>query len=525
MNNAALISPGSGNWFSASLSRKIAGVVWLSMVAVGTTRLVLGEVISGGEVMALSHNILLELVSIVVNVVIILMVVSKVATHVLNRLNLCMTDLAGGDTSVEVPYKDRTDEIGAMAHSVQVFKENSLAVTQLHDREATEKELQDRRQQAVDEMVQNFSGSVTGVLKGLTQATETMSEHSNKMMRTSHDTHDLANTVATAADAMNQNTQGVSSAAGGLAEAIVRIRDEMSDAAQTADAAVAQAHATNQLIQGLSEDARKVGDVVALINDIAEQTNLLALNATIEAARAGDAGKGFAVVASEVKNLANQTARATDDISSQIDAIQGSTSRSVTAIGEIGETIAKLNAAASEVAREMEVQGNATSDMARNIEDAAGSSAEIAGSIQQVRDAADATGNAAEDVMSTSNSLRDETDLLRHEVENFLDAIQDTGERRKFVRSDVSISTKVQHNGLEVSGMITDISISGAHFNVHVEGRPGDHIDMEISGFAETIASRIAELTPTSTHIQFPLDPDHRAKLDAFIAPFRKNET
>ena len=184
------------------------------------------------------------------------------------------------------------------------------------------------------------------------------------------------------------------------------------------------AQKTDEQIQGLAEAASKIGEVVALITDIADQTNLLALNATIEAARAGDAGKGFAVVASEVKNLANQTAKATDEIGGQIGGIQAATRDAVTAIQGIGQTIGQINEIASAIAAAVEQQSAATGEIARNVEQAATGTQEVTTNIAGVNQAADETGSAASEILGASGELSDQADLLKGEVDKFLSEIR-----------------------------------------------------------------------------------------------------
>jgi len=202
------------------------------------------------------------------------------------------------------------------------------------------------------------------------------------------------------------------------------ISRQVTQSAEFASTAVVEADRTNATIQGLADTAQKIGDVVALIQNIASQTNLLALNATIEAARAGEAGRGFAVVASEVKALANQTAKATEDISAQIAAIQGETGNAVEAIKAIGGTIRKMNEIASAIAAAVEQQGAATRDISNNIQLVAQGTSSVASNIAGVNEAVEETGHAAAEVLTASDELGRQADRLRVNVNGFLDNIR-----------------------------------------------------------------------------------------------------
>ena len=209
-----------------------------------------------------------------------------------------------------------------------------------------------------------------------------------------------------------------------MSSSISEISRQVAQSTQIASTAVTEVDGANEKVQGLADAANKIGEVVALITDIADQTNLLALNATIEAARAGEAGKGFAVVASEVKNLANQTAKATEEISSQIGGIQAATDDAVTAIGSIGGTIAQMNEIASTIAAAVEEQGAATQEIARNVEQAAGGTNEVSSNIATVNSAADETGNSAQHMLEAAGDLSEQAKILRAEVDAFLTNIR-----------------------------------------------------------------------------------------------------
>ena len=269
-----------------------------------------------------------------------------------------------------------------------------------------------------------FEQSVKGMVEIVASAATQLQSTARTMEGTANGTSEQATTVAAAADEAATNVQTVASAAEELASSIAEISRQVAQSTQIAGAAVDEAQRTNSMVQGLADAAQKIGEVVSLINDIASQTNLLALNATIEAARAGEAGKGFAVVASEVKNLANQTAKATDEISAQIGGIQTATKDAVGAIEGIGGTIGEINEIASAIAAAVEEQGAATQEIARNVEQAASGTTQVTQNISEVTQAASETGQAAGQVLDAASELSQQSEKLNGEVHRFLDQIR-----------------------------------------------------------------------------------------------------
>ncbi len=274
------------------------------------------------------------------------------------------------------------------------------------------------------ELADNFEKGVGQVVTGVSSAAEQMRTSAESMSRSADNTSEQATTVASAAEEATANVQAVAAAAEELTSSITEISRQVSQSSEIAQKAATQADATDQQIQGLAEAAARIGEVVNLITDIAEQTNLLALNATIEAARAGDAGKGFAVVASEVKNLANQTAKATDEIGTQIGGIQDATSEAVKAIQEISRVIGEINETSGTVASAVEEQGAATQEIAGNVEQAAAGTAEVSSSISLVTQAAAEAGQAAQQILESATGLGEQSSELKGQVDNFLTEVR-----------------------------------------------------------------------------------------------------
>jgi methyl-accepting chemotaxis protein len=335
-----------------------------------------------------------------------------------------MGQLAGGDHSVAIPATDKKDEIGLMARAVLIFKENMIKAKDLADKEAEAITARVARAARVNELTQAFDASISTVLRSVASASTELQATASSMTATAEETSNQATAVAAATEEASTNVQTVAAASEELASSVTEIGRQVAQSAAIAQKAVEEADRTNTTVQGLYDGAASIGDVVKLISDIASQTNLLALNATIEAARAGEAGRGFAVVASEVKSLAEQTAKATEQIGTQIASIQNSSSDAVTAIRGITSTINEMNEIASAIASAVEEQGSATQEIARNVQQAALGTGEISSNVVGVQQAAGDTGAAAHQVLQASSELSKQSETMRGEVEHFLSNIR-----------------------------------------------------------------------------------------------------
>jgi methyl-accepting chemotaxis protein len=349
-----------------------------------------------------------------------MLLVGRRVINPLRALRDAMLKVARGDLSVEAPFADRRDEIGALG----VLKQNAVEKTRIeaeqHERHAQAL----ARQQIIDGSIAAFESDMRAALEALGDASGQMRQTSQGMSQTSAQTNDQVKLVAAASEEASSNVQTVASASEELSASIGEIGRQVEHAAGIARRAVDETGQTDRAVQGLAETAGRIGDVVKLISEIASQTNLLALNATIEAARAGDAGKGFAVVASEVKSLANQTAKATEEIAAQIAAVRSVTKDAVDAIKRIGGTIGEVNAVATSIASAVEEQGAATQEITRNTQQAARRTRDVTTTIAGVTVGADATGAAAQGVKSAAEALNLQAERLRVRVQEFLGKIR-----------------------------------------------------------------------------------------------------
>lgn len=343
----------------------------------------------------------------------------------LRALTAAMKRVSEGDFGTEILALNRKDEVGAMAGAFVVFRD---ALQRNRDMEAEAKkreaEAEAEKRTALISLADDFEQRIGGLVRQLSSSSTELESTARSLSSTAEETNMQSSSVASTAEQTATNVQAVATATEQLSVSSQEIGNQVAQSATKSAAAVEQARETNGLVSELSDSAQKIGEVIAMISAIAEQTNLLALNATIEAARAGEAGKGFAVVAAEVKGLADQTAKATEEIASQITSMQGISHKSVNAIGAIAQQIEEMSALAASVAAAVEEQKAASSEIARNVAEAARGTQESTANISQVREASGHTASTAEQLLTSANELSENAGALEGEVTQFLDRVR-----------------------------------------------------------------------------------------------------
>jgi methyl-accepting chemotaxis protein len=429
--------------YANTITRNLDDFVKMQRAGLSEMRLSMEENISGTN----ATMIAIAIAALVAGFLIAFLIARGIVKPV-SGLTAGMKELAGGNFNVILPGLDRYDEVGEMALAVETFK---VKAAEKAEREAQERqeenarkaeerrlteEREAARQKAADEkaaaerraamhaLADQFEKAVGNIVSNVSSASTELEAAATTLTKTADTTQNLAGMVAAASEEASANVQSVASATDELSSSINEISRQVQQASRVALAAVKQAERTDGRINALSEAAQRIGNVVKLISAVAEQTNLLALNATIEAARAGASGKGFAVVAAEVKALAAQTAKATDEISSQITGMQSETVEAVAAIKEIGGTIGNISEITAAIASAVEEQGAATQEIARNVQEASKGTHQVASNIVDVNRGAGETGSASTQVLASAQSLSKEGSVLKMEVDKFLDTVR-----------------------------------------------------------------------------------------------------
>ena len=363
-------------------------------------------------------------VLILASVMVLGMAMSRGIVRPIRAMTDAMRQLAGGDLTVDIPARERSDEIGEMAGAVNVFKDNLIKTQELRAQAEKEQADRDARAVRVRELTEGFDRSIAAAVEAFADAAGGLQSTANGLASAADDGAERARAASTASQQASGNVQTVASAAEQLSGSIAEIAQQVSNQADMAMQAAAAADDSSTKVRGLEGKAQSIGSVLDLISKIAEQTNLLALNATIEAARAGDAGKGFAVVANEVKTLASETAKATDEIAGLIQDMQNETGGVVQAMGTIAERIAAINEISAGVASAVEQQNAATHEITRNVQDAAGGAEEVASNITATSEATDEAGRAAQSVLDAAAGLKANADEVRANVAGFLSDVR-----------------------------------------------------------------------------------------------------
>jgi methyl-accepting chemotaxis protein len=368
----------------------------------------------------LSNSLMMATVIIGIILSLTTVAVARGVTGPLNGMVGAMKRLADGELDAEIPTPKRNDEIGAMAAAIHVFKDQATERAALEQQAQDEQNGKDAHMRRITSVTEQFEADVENGLEAISSMSARMSESAGTVVDAADAASQQTSQITQRAEQASANSQAVATAAEQLSTSIEEISRQVTKCSEVAAIGTTRASNTDSQVHGLTDAASKIGEVVELINDIAEQTNLLALNATIEAARAGESGKGFAVVASEVKSLAGQTAKATDDIASQVNAIQIAAGRSVEALAEIGQTISDLDEISSSIASAIEEQGAATQDIAHNVSATAEAIAQVNADSGTVSSATARTENASKSALQDAAALSRELDALRGQVTSFL---------------------------------------------------------------------------------------------------------
>jgi methyl-accepting chemotaxis protein len=426
-----------------------------------------------------------------------------------------MGRLAKGDTALEIPGRGRSDEVGTMAEALERFREQAEANAAFEAAAAIERAARDRRQAMVESLTQEFGGSVASIMDRLRVSAGSMRDASVFMASATEQTR---NRVADTAEGAQQNSSNLSAVAAATEEmtaSVTEISRQVAEAARAAQDAVERANTTGATVRGLAESADQIGDVVRLITDIAGQTNLLALNATIEAARAGDAGKGFAVVASEVKTLASQTARATEQISAQISAIQAATGDAVGAVQEVANAIQRVNGVAGAIAAAVEEQDAVTRDISASVQSVAKQNDEAARAMREVSDVAEGARTSSGTVKVAAETVADVTGQLGEQMNGFLSGMRTDWERVNGAGTPMLIAAK---GGMAQEAALIEISRDGASLKGEGAFAPGMAVELAMSGAGAALPARVVLAEGGRIGLAFAQNPENIATVDRLIA-------
>jgi len=430
----------------------------------------------------------------------------------IRRTTEIMNAMAGGKLDVDIPEAHGKNEISDMNNALRVFHEGMSARLELQAEQARDKEKKSRRQDEINQLVGIFGSTIRGVFKRVSTETTDMSQTAALLLDNSEATNNQAQLLNNEASETANVVTTVSSAAEELSASISEIQRRVDHSSTISDQAIERAKATSASFSDLLDAAGQISSVVELINEIAEQTNLLALNATIEAARAGEAGKGFAIVASEVKELANQTASATGEISGQVDAVQRTAKEAEEAMTSINTTISEIHEVAGSISEAVRQQHIATTEIAQSVEVVANSARSVGSSVEVVTGYAEQGRDGARQVKDGAAHVAEEAIVLSSEVETFLGALN-TDDDDTFEILSVDLDAEIHIANKSHRAKVKTISAAAATVDVAIPHDAGSPLTIKIDALADTITARLAAVDGATSQIQFPLSHEHIAKM------------
>jgi len=439
----------------------------------------------------------------------------------LGALKAAMARLANGELAAAIPGTGRRDEVGGMAQTVEVFKQNAAETQRLTAERAAAQAARERHQDAMDRQTHSFGGSVGSVMAMLTASADEMRNAAAAMAEAVAAVRDEASGTAGSAARSSQDLTAVAAATEQLTASVGEISRQVAAASEVASQAVERVAASQGTVQGLADATTRIGDVVQLISNIAGQTNLLALNATIEAARAGEAGRGFAVVAGEVKSLAAQTARATSEIGGQIDTVRAATGQTIAAMNEIGTVIGRLGEVSAAIAAAVEQQSATTHEIAASVQSVTAATGQTAQAMAHLVAVADNAGDASRHVQAGSTGIGREADTLKSQVEQFLEAVRSgNDERRRFERQQANgASAELRAPGqIATRAAINDMSRGGVALRYQGVLPAGSEVAIDLPGAGGALTGRVVRAADGILAVAFAEDAATLARVDRAIA-------